>query len=126
MPNPIGSTKTVGWQLGIRKTIQTNQPPEIIWQLLTNEEGQTHWNQDNITTTHKPRTHKPNNHLRTPWKMPQWTNTSTLQIRVLQAKTGITIAIHQEKLQDQEQRTQMLHHWEAVLEKITRYLQDNL
>jgi hypothetical protein len=39
-------------------------------------------------------------------------------VTVLPAKTGTTIAFHQEKLTGREQRKEMLTHWHGVLERL--------
>ena len=41
-----------------------------------------------------------------------------LQLTVLAAKTGTTIAFHQERLTGREQRKEMLTHWHGVLERL--------
>ena len=44
-----------------------------------------------------------------------------LQLTVLQAKTGTTIAFHQERLTGREQRKEMLTHWHGVLERLEEH-----
>ena len=41
-----------------------------------------------------------------------------LQLTVLPAKTGTTIAFHQERLTGREQRKELLTHWHGVLERL--------
>ena len=61
-------------------------------------------------------------HARLTYRRKDWENTSTLQIKILAAKTGTTISIHQEKLADEDQREEMRLHWEKVLIKLATAL----
>lgn len=62
----------------------------------------------------------PNSHIRLTWKPKNWINTSTLQIRVIEAKGKATISIHQEKLFDNNQREEMKNYWDNVIETLTK------
>jgi hypothetical protein len=56
------------------------------------------------------------------WQPKDWTMPSTLQLRVLPAKTGTTISIHHEWLQDAEQREAMRVHWTNILDTLNASL----
>jgi uncharacterized protein YndB with AHSA1/START domain len=56
--------------------------------------------------------------IRMTWQPREWDFVSTLQIRVMPAKTGATISIHHEKMQNGDQRKAMHTHWSEVLDKL--------
>ena len=55
---------------------------------------------------------------------PEWDFASTLQIRVMPAKTGATISIHHEKMQSGEQRQAMHRHWSEVMDKLEALIKE--
>ena len=128
----VGQTKDVGFQIGIRKSIPISL--DIAWDFLFSEEGLKIWlgkinsNQFDRNETDKTKegvegkvnVFKPNSHIRLTWKPKNWTNTSTLQIRVIEAKGKTTISIHQEKLIDSNQREEMKKYWDKVTETLTK------
>jgi hypothetical protein len=50
------------------------------------------------------------------WQPPDWSHDTTLQLTVLPAATGTTIAFHQDRLASAAERAEMLAHWTAVLD----------
>ena len=56
--------------------------------------------------------------IRLKWQPKGWDNDSTLQVRVRPAKTGTTISVHHEWLQNAEQREAMRQHWTNLLEEL--------
>jgi len=130
MENQIGKTKDVGFQFGIRKTIPVSN--EKVWDFLFSENGLEIWLGNLIeelelkkefeTTngiTGLVRVFKPNSHIRLNWKPKAWKNISTVQIRIIGNENKATIAIHQEKLLNSEQRNEMKEYWAEILEKLT-------
>lgn len=132
---PVGLTASSGWELGLRRTLPVS--PDRAWTVLTspvgtelilgkgvdldpdrpgraNEEGPIAWE---LTTFH------PCSHLRMKWRKAGWAKASTLQIRVISAATGTTIAIHQEDLADKAAREELLAHWAKVLDRISMVLE---
>ena len=65
------------------------------------------------------RVFKPNSHIRLNWKPKNWENMSTIQIRVIGNQEKTTIAIHQEKLLNSEQRNEMKKYWTEIIKKLT-------
>ncbi len=131
MKKQIGKTKDVGFQFGIRKT--TAISVENMWDFLFSKNGLKIWlgklnnelelkkefeTENGITGL--VRVLKPNSHIRLLWKPKTWKNISTVQIRVIENKTKTTIAIHQEKLLNLEQRNEMKKHWTEIIEKLTK------
>jgi uncharacterized protein YndB with AHSA1/START domain len=130
MEKQIGRTKDVGFQFGIRKTFAVSI--EKVWDFLFSEKGLKIWlgNLNNELEIEKEyetengitgfvRVFKPNSHIRLNWKPKNWKNTSTIQIRVIGNQEKTTIAFHQEKLLNSEQRDEMKEYWNKVMNKIT-------
>ena len=126
----IGKTKDVGFQFGIRKTIPVST--EKVWDFLFSDNGLKIWlgklntelelkkefkTENGITGF--VRVFNPNSHIRLNWKPKNWENISTVQIRVIGDENKTTIAIHQEKLLNSEQRTEMKEYWTEIMKKIT-------
>jgi hypothetical protein len=125
-----GQTKDTDFQIGIRKTYAISL--HEAWNFLFSSEGIKLWlgykgvpvwrkGQEYTTKTGTNlcvRVYNELSHARLTYKRKDWENTSTLQMRIIAAKTGTTISIHQEKLIDETQREEMRIHWEKVLAKI--------
>ncbi len=126
----IGKTKDVGFQFGIRKTIPVST--EKVWDFLFSDNGLKIWlgklntelelkkefeTENGITGF--VRVFNPNSHIRLNWKPKNWENMSTVQIRVIGDENKTTIAIHQEKLLNSEQRAEMKKYWTEIMRKLT-------
>jgi hypothetical protein len=129
MKKQIGKTKDVGFQFGIRKTLPVSS--EKAWDFLFSESGLKIWlgnlkNSLEIKKVYETengitgfvRVFKPKNNIRLNWKPNNWKNTSTVQIRVIGNQEKSTIAIHQEKLLNAEQRSEMKEYWTNIIKKI--------
>jgi len=134
MESQVGKTKDVGFQFGIRKTLSVST--EKVWDFLFSESGLKIWLGDlkNELELKKEfetekgitgllRVFKPNSHIRLNWKPKTWENMSTVQIRVIGNENKTTIAIHQEKLLNSEQRKEMKEYWTEIIEKITNKIE---
>jgi len=134
MKNQVGKTKDVGFQFGIRKTIPVSS--EKVWDFLFSDNGIKIWlgklntelelkkefeTENGITGF--VRVFNPNSHIRLNWKPKTWENISTVQIRVIGDENKTTIAIHQEKLLNSEQRNEMKEYWTKIIEKITNKIE---
>ncbi|MGM8363327.1 SRPBCC domain-containing protein, partial [Flavobacterium sp. ARAG 55.4] len=119
----------VGFQFGIRKTFSVSS--EKVWDFLFSENGLRIWlgNLKNELEIKKEfetengitglvRVLKTNSHIRLNWKLTHWENVSTVQIRVIGNQTKATIAIHQENLLNDVQRTEVKAHWNEIIKKI--------
>lgn len=123
-----GLTKDAGWQMGVRRTIPL--PPDAAWEFLLGE-GLPLW-LGRTTLGREPRepyvtdqgvrgelrSRTEGRRVRLTWRPSDWSHDTTLQLTVLPAATGATIALHQERLADAAEREQMLAHWTSVLEDI--------
>jgi ribosome-associated translation inhibitor RaiA len=130
----IGKTKATSYQVGIRKTFPVTQ--HEAWQYLFSDKGIQTWlgyygsldwvrGQEYITKygTHIcVRIHKELSHVRLKYRKKNWDNNSTIQLRIIPAKTGITISFHQENLNGAAQRQEMKIHWDKVLYVIEKDL----
>lgn len=133
----IGQTKSVGFQIGVRRTFPISQ--EQAWALLTTTEGVRTWLGEGTSIIFEPghkyhsktgsgeiRIVKPLEQLRLTWQKEEWSKPSTVQIRIL-PKDGnkTTISFHQEHLSDQTVREEMKGHWESVLDLIKERVQNS-
>lgn len=129
MENQVGKTKDLGFQFGIRKTFSVST--EKVWEFLFTENGLKIWlgklkseleikkeYETENGTKGLVRVFKPNSHIRLNWKLKDWENISTIQIRVIGNQEKTTIAIHQEKLLNSEQRAEMKKYWNEIMGKI--------
>ena len=103
----IGQTKTVGYQVGVRRTYAISQ--QQAWSLITAEEGLNVWlggganiilepgHQYYIMTgTGEIRIVKRLHQLRLTWQKEEWQRPSTVQIRILPKENNkTTISFHQ-------------------------------
>jgi activator of HSP90 ATPase len=127
----IGKTKSVGYQIGVRRTFPMSL--EDAWQMITSERGIEIWlgnlsSQDfrvgNKYSTiqgisGKIRIVNEKQNIRLTWKKENWEKESTIQIRTIEQKNNrCTISIHQENLSSINEREEMKARWEEVLDKL--------
>lgn len=132
----VGLTKDAGYQFGLRKTFLVNVA--TAWDYLFTDEGLSIWlgtirhsdlelKKNYVTEEGVEGTLnllKPYSHVRLTWKKPGWANRSSLQIRVLDNKDRATIAIHQDQLEDGDQRDEVEAYWNGVMDKLGLKLGD--
>ncbi|NPV55113.1 MAG: SRPBCC domain-containing protein [Anaerolineae bacterium] len=132
--NLTGQTRDAGWQMGARRTFPVT--PARAWEWLLSPEGLADWlgagaQLDLVGgalytlpdgTRGEVRVFKPGSHLRLTWQPPGWQRPSTIQVRVLSAKRGSTLAFHQEHLPDANARAERLAHFQAVLDGLAAQL----
>lgn len=127
--NPVGKPKGQGWEIGVRRTLPVSHTKA--WQMMIDaldipwDDGQqapVYETYQTLETADKTRieirSYEAYNVIRMRWQPNDWDFASTLQIRVIPAKTGTTISVHQEWLQNAEQREKMRLHWTALLEDL--------
>lgn len=133
MKKQIGQTKEVGFQFGIRKTFSISK--EDMWDFLFSQRGLKIWLGELETEFELKkefstvngvrgfvRVFEPNSHIRVNWQKKDWTNVSTVQLRVIKNKEKTTISFHQEKLLDSKQREEARKYWTDILAQITNEL----
>ena len=126
---PVGLTKDVGWQFGLRKTFP--YPQEYLWDFMFSDKGLKIWlgefkSELEIKKAYKTkdgieglvRVFKPYSHVRMNWKRKNWDNTSIVQVRVIGNQEKATISFHQEKLSDNKQREEMKLYWNEKMKEI--------
>lgn len=133
----VGLTKDVGWQFGLRKTFQYSQ--ENIWDFMFSDKGLRIWLGEleerlKINRPFKTRegiegvvsVFKLYSHIRMKWKLPDWENMSTVQVRVMGDNTKATIGFHQEKLLDNDQREEMRLYWNKKMAEIEKVITNDI
>ncbi|MFT4156913.1 MAG: hypothetical protein QM630_03140 [Microbacterium sp.] len=128
MVDATGFTRDSGWQVGVRRTFPI--PPTFAWEFLMGEglslwlgrtalgrvPGETYATFGGIRG--EVRSRSEGRRVRLTWKPAEWSHDTRLQVTVLPAATGATIAFHQERLADAAEREQMRAHWSKVLDDI--------
>ena len=125
MGKQIGKTKDVGFQFGVRKTYHISS--DDVWNFLFSDKGLKIWLGElesdlKLKKEFKTeegiigyvRVFKPNSHIRVNWQKKDWTNLSTVQLRVIEQNESTTISFHQEKLIDSKQREEMKIYWKQA------------
>lgn len=127
---PVGQTKSQGWQIGVSRTLPIHL--EKAWEMILEaldlppamlqpqkaDYGKGTTLETGNATLVEIRSHEPYSLLRLKWQPKDWESSSTLQIRVRPAKTGTTISVHHEWLQDAQHRESMRNYWTDVLERL--------
>ncbi len=132
MDNPkiIGQTKTVGFQVGVRRIFPISQ--EGAWNLVTSQDGLNFWLGESTNIILEPgqkyitkfgtgeiRVVKPLQQLRLTWQKIGWEKASTVQVRIIPSSNNkTTISFHQEKLSDENVREEMKKYWKKVLDEL--------
>jgi len=132
----VGQTKTVGFQIGVRKTFPINI--ETAWALVTSPAGLTAWLgeikapmnlDDNFSTRTgehgEIKVYKENSHIRLTWKPERWSKTSTIQVRVIAQNDKTTIAFHQENLPGPKEREERYMHFKNALDKLEQIIKSH-
>lgn len=123
-----GLTRDAGWNMGVRRTVDA--PLEEVWRHLVGDglatwlggctlprtPGGTYETVDGTTGQLRSRTD--GRRLRLTWRPAGSDHDTTLQVTVLAATRGTTIAFHQERMSSAEERERMLEHWTAVVQRL--------
>lgn len=129
----VGKTARAGYQVGVRRTLPFSE--KRIWEALLSTDGLTIWlgGATEIAqgvpyalengTRGEIGVYKPWSHIRLTWQPKDWARPSTLQIRVIPARNGTTVNVHQEQLNGATERNAMKAHWEGVLERLAAMLE---
>ncbi|GAA4909770.1 activator of Hsp90 ATPase-like protein [Stackebrandtia albiflava] len=130
---PTGLTADAGWQMGVRRTVPADLTDT--WHYLVGE-GLPVWLGDTTTlpterhaaystadgVTGEVRGYTEYRRIRLTWRPRDLDHDTTLQITLIPAATGTTVAFHQERLRDAAEREAMLAHWREVAGRIDRAL----
>jgi uncharacterized protein YndB with AHSA1/START domain len=110
-----GLTKDAGWQLGVRRTVAA--PLEEVWDHLVSAEGLRPVLTAGGTVT-EARSRTERKRVRVRWREDGADHVTTLQLTLLTAVSGTTIALHQDQLTGPQERERLLTHWTRLLERI--------
>jgi uncharacterized protein YndB with AHSA1/START domain len=130
MRKPVGLTKDVGWQFGIRKTFPRTAVE--LWDFLLSKKTtdvwlgkirSMKWEVDTNFTTSKGdegviTVLKPNSHLRMRWKQDGKAQYSALQVRVIKGVGRATLSFHVDKLANEKHREAMKKHWKEIMDEL--------
>ena len=107
-----GNTRDAGWQVGVRRTLELELSEA--WALLTSPPWLQRWSGLADLDPDDPamRSLTPECVVRVR------TAESLVQLRVLPATTGTTVAFHGEHLADEQTRTQRKQHWTRLLDDL--------
>ena len=117
-----GRTTDGTWELGVRRTAPLRRTscgrgwsttPRRCWGSRSCSRRASRAPTDGVTWRVRSLTARVVTRLS--WLEPGWTRPSTLQLRVLPAATGTTLALHHEGLPDEEARVRLLARWTARL-----------
>lgn len=64
------------------------------------------------------RSHHAQDRVRLTWRPNDWDHESTVQVALTPRSRGTAVRFHQERLASEEEREEMLEHWEDVLEAL--------
>lgn len=131
----VGETKDAGFQFGLRKTFYISF--EEAWDFMFSTNGLKIWLGMLATELAEKQTYKTkegiegeirlikvNSHIRLTWKKKGWDNFSQLQVRVLNKNGKSVISFHHDHLLDFNQRNEIEGHWNKVMEKISKELEN--
>lgn len=109
MGSPVGQIADGSWEIGVRRTFPVDRAEAwaLVSALLEDDPA-----------VGEVRSVTPEKVIRVNYQPAEWTQGSTLQLRVMPAVTGTTVAIHHEGLADAAARETMRRHWTAALERM--------
>lgn len=127
MNKPVGLTKNVGFEFGLRRTVPF--PAEQVWKFLMSQDGLGIWLGESVDF--KPekgaeyhtkegingivRVFNPGINIRLAWHPIDWPRESVLQVRVIPREKKATISFHQENIPDARYREEMGERWKSVM-----------
>lgn len=104
-----GQTKDAGWQVGARCTL----PFELdqAWNLLTTPPWLQRWSGLTVLDAGDPVVRSLTTRCVVRVRTPQ----SLVQLRLLSAASGTTVAFHEDQLSDEQDRSRRKNHWAQLL-----------
>lgn len=126
--HPIGLTRDAGWELGVRRTLPLTR--DQAWELLRDAWLPRWLDVDAVPLVVGAELHRGaatvgrvvgahlGRRLRVRWDQPDIDGETVLQVTLIDAAGGTTVAIHQERLGTAEQREDLLERWTAELDAL--------
>jgi uncharacterized protein YndB with AHSA1/START domain len=129
----LGQTKDAGWEVGVRRTLPISA--DRAWELIATPPGLDAWlcidpalrfekglRYRTVNGTHgEIRSAEEGRLIRLTWQLPDMAHSSTLQVRVIPARSGTTIAFHHERLADAQMREAMRIRWRDALDTLSEF-----
>jgi uncharacterized protein YndB with AHSA1/START domain len=128
MDTPAGFTKDAGWEAGVQRTVKA--PIDIVWRYLTVDGARTWLGVSRVPTevggtyetldgtTGELLSITATRQILLTWHPKRWLHGSTLQVTLAEAASGTTISIHQERLANGGERSEMLRYWAHVMTRV--------
>jgi hypothetical protein len=107
--SPAGPTADGLWEIGVRRTAELDH--DTAWNLLRSL-------LDGDDAVRGILSETPGSVVRASYQPRDWIAASTLQLRVLPAATGTTLAVHHERLPNSQAREAMGRLWTDTLERL--------
>ena len=134
----VGQTAATGFEVGVQQTLPAT--PRQAWQLVVKRPGRDVWlgpvtqfrlrkGAAYVTsdgTFGEVRSVTPGEYLRLTWQAAERQKPTTLQIRVMPRRTGTSLHLHHEKLENEAERRRMRQHWKRVLKQLAALAADEL
>ncbi len=126
---PVGLTRTAGWNAGARRTIAAR--PDVVWHALLAEalplwlgtvDGSLELLRRSAYRTlegavGEVRGAEPGRRIRLTRSV-DGADSTTIQLTVIPAATGTTVAFHEERLAGPEERAESIRAWKFALDRI--------
>jgi hypothetical protein len=109
--SPTGQTADGSWEVGVRRTLPLDLDEAWNRALAVIADDPAAGEATSITQTEV---------ARFPYTREGWPRHSTLQLRVIPAAAGTTVAFHHDRLPGAATREQMHDHWLGVLDDLGR------
>jgi uncharacterized protein YndB with AHSA1/START domain len=134
MAHVTGQTQDVGFVIGVSRTLP--HPVRAVWDLLTSPAGLAIWLGTDVElaprrgaayrtaegTVGEVRSFHELDRIRLTWQPPDWSHSTTVQVRMRTAGSRTTLRFHQEWLADAQERERQRAHWSAVLDAVATAL----
>lgn len=104
-----GQTKDAGWQVGARCTLSLEL--DQAWNLLTTPPWLQRWSGLTVLDAGDPVVRSLTTRCVVRVRTPQ----SLVQLRLLSAASGTTVAFHEDQLSDEQARSRRKNHWAQLL-----------
>lgn len=132
----VGETADAGFQVGVRRTVDV--PAAVAWAYLVEGHGRERWlgataalpSEKGATyrlddgTSGEIRSTRPGRRLRLTLQRPGEAAATTLQLTIQAKDDRSIVALHHERLPDEEARATMKAHWTGVLDALQRAFAD--
>jgi len=136
MSGTAGLTKDAGWQIGVTRVVPF--PADLVWQVLIEQpdlwlgagaslpRGRGEQWVNDAGDRGEMRSFRDDHRLRMTVQPNGRPEPTVLQLSVTETRTGASIRMHQERLENAEEREMQRQHWQRVIDKIVDTLDREL